>query len=234
MSELVVESPMRRTSLRWRRGARPGPAHILGGVGETLETARLLLPKWSDSNAALLERLSADPRVVRYIGDGQCWPPERAADMSRGAVEHWRANGFGWRVAIEKDTDEPVGFAALNYLGEGTAGLDAFEFEIGWWLDPSAWRRGFASEGARAICKEAFERVGAPSVVARLQPDNVASARVAMRIGMSHEFETTGRFGERVAVYRLLTADWSRARAMSDMARPPREARSQPRNGVTN
>ncbi len=169
----------------------------------------MLLPEWSESDAALLARLSADPKVVRYIGDGACWSPEKAADVSLGMVEHWRANGFGWRVAVEKQSGEPVGFAALNYLGEGTAGLEPDEFEIGWWLVPTAWGRGFASEGARAICLEAFTRVGAPSVVARLQPDNRASARVAERLGMSLEFDTTGRFGERVAVYRLLAADWS-------------------------
>ena len=174
---------------------------------EALETARLLLRQWDHCDAALLERLSADPNVVRYIGDGECWSSERASEVSRSMVEHWRANGFGWRVAVEKESGEPVGFAALNYLGEGTAGLVTDELEIGWWLAPSVWGRGFASEGARATCQEAFQRVLAPSVVARLQPDNLASARVAMRIGMSHEFDTTGRFEERVAVYRLLAGD---------------------------
>lgn len=177
-------------------------------MGEKLETARLLLQEWSESHGALLARLSADARVVRYIGDGECWSPEKAADVSRGMVEHWRANGFGWRVAVEKESGEPVGFVALNYLGEGTAGLQPDEFEIGWWLFPTAWGRGFAGEAARAICQEAFTRVGAPSVVARLQPDNRASARVAERLGMSLEFETTGQAGEQVAVYRLLAADW--------------------------
>lgn len=177
-------------------------------MGETLETARLLLTHWSDSGAALLERLSADPRVVKYIGDGQRWSPEKVGDVSRDIVEHWRVNGFGWRIAVEKESGEPVGFAELNYLGEGTAGLDPGEFEIGWWFAPSVWGRGFASESAHAICHEAFQRVGAPSIVARLQPSNLASACVATRIGMSHEFDTTGRFGERVAVYRLLAGDW--------------------------
>jgi RimJ/RimL family protein N-acetyltransferase len=175
---------------------------IVGDVGETLETARLLLPQWCDSDAALLARLASDPVVVRYIGDGRCWSDEKVAEVSRDVVEHWRANGFGWRVAVEKATCAPLGFAALNYAGDGTAGLDADEFEIGWWFLPSAWGRGFASEAARAICQEAFTRLEAPSVVARLQPDNRASARVAERLGMSHELDTTGRFGERVAVYR--------------------------------
>lgn len=175
-----------------------------------METSRLLLPQWSESDVALLTQLSADSRVVRYIGDGERWSPEKAADVSRWMVEHWRLHGFGWRVAIEKESQTPVGFVALNYLGKESAGLDPGEFEIGWWLAADAWGRGLANEGARAVCQEAFTRLEAPSVVARLQPDNVASARVATRIGMSHEFDTTGAFSERVAVYRLLAANWSR------------------------
>lgn len=45
-----------------------------------------------------------------------------------------------------------------------------------------------------------------------VQPDNLASVRVATRIGMAHEFDTTGRFGEQVAVYRLLIAGVPAAR----------------------
>ena len=151
--------------------------------------------------------MAADPRVVRYIGDGQCWSPQRIDEVSRIVTEHWRVNEFGWRVVVHREADEPVGFCMLNYLGEGTAGLDPREFEIGWWLVPAVWRQGLASEAAEAVCREAFERVGAPSVVARLQPDNHASAGVAARLGMSREFETTGRFGEVVSVYRLSRAD---------------------------
>ncbi len=71
-----------------------------------------------------------------FSGDGERWSPEKAADVSRAIVEHWRANGFGWHVAIEKASDSAIGFAALNHLGEGTAGLGPDEFEIGWWLLP--------------------------------------------------------------------------------------------------
>jgi ribosomal-protein-alanine N-acetyltransferase len=182
---------------------------ILARMSKTLETARLLLSEWSENNVALLARLSGDARVVRYIGTGERWSPETAAEVSRAALEHWQAQGFGWRVALERRSAEPVGFAALNFVGEGTSGLGAREVEIGWWLLPSAWGRGFASEAARAMCEEAFTRLGVPSIVARLQPENVASARVAKRIGMTHEFETTGRHGEDVAVYRLLASDWA-------------------------
>ena len=61
---------------------------------------------------------------------------------------------------------------------------------------------------APAMCEESFGRVGAPSIVARLQPRHRASAAVAERLGMRHEFDTTGRFGEGIAVYRLGAEEW--------------------------
>jgi len=192
-------------------GTRPPRARaaIVGRLSETVETPRLALTPWSEQDRAFLASLSSDPLVMRYIGDGRCWSADRTAEVSRAVTDHWRTHGFGWRLATEKTTSEPIGLAALNYAGEGTVGLSPDEFEIGWWLCPAVWGRGFAIEGARAGCLEAFGEAAAPSVVARIQPENAASARVATRLGMKFEYETTGRFGERLSVYRLAAADWA-------------------------
>jgi RimJ/RimL family protein N-acetyltransferase len=169
-----------------------------------VETARLILRPWSEADAALLACLAADPRVVRYVGDGQPWSEQRSYETSARLVEHWRAHGFGWRMAIDKSSGREIGLIALNYMGDGTAGLAAGQFEVGWWLAPEAWGRGFAVEGALAAIDEAFGRLGAPSAVARIQPANLRSARVAERLGMAPEFDTTGRFCETVRIYRAL------------------------------
>jgi RimJ/RimL family protein N-acetyltransferase len=149
----------------------------------------------------MLRRLSADPRVVKYIGDGQVWTDQRVRETSEATVEHWRAHGFGWWVITLRETGEEAGLAALNHPGPA-GGLDASDFEIGWWLGPEMWRRGLATEAARAVRDDAFGRLGAPNVAARLQPDNMGSAGVARRIGMVHERDTTGLWGEPVAIYR--------------------------------
>ncbi|MGI9184159.1 MAG: GNAT family N-acetyltransferase [Solirubrobacteraceae bacterium] len=96
--------------------------------------------------------------------------------------------GVGWRVAVHRETGASLGFVALNFAGEG-AGIAADEYEIGWWLEPPVWGRGLAREGAEAICREAFERVWAPSVVARIAPGNAASLGVAGAIRMVPEGE---------------------------------------------
>jgi RimJ/RimL family protein N-acetyltransferase len=168
-----------------------------------LETPRLRLTRWRPDDLDLLVALSAMPEIVRYVGDGLPWPRERAVTVSERNLDHWHHHGFGWRVAYEKPADAPVGLIALNYAGPGTVGVSPGDFEVGWWLDPARWGHGLATEGARAIVVEAFGRIGAPSVIARIQPTNRASVRVAERLGMRLDLTTTGRYGEPVAVYRV-------------------------------
>ena len=178
-----------------------------------LETERLLLEPWSDAATELLVRLSADPRVMRHIGDGTCRPESEARAAGARIVRHWSEHGFGWRAAVDRTTHAHVGLVALSYAQPGAAGLEPGEVELGWWLAPDAWGRGFATEGGLAVRDEAFERLAVAGLVARLQPANAASARVAARLGMSHELDTTEAAGRAVAVYRLRREDWERAKS---------------------
>jgi RimJ/RimL family protein N-acetyltransferase len=147
-------------------------------------------------------------QITRFIGNGQPWSVERAHVVAAEKRKHWSRHGFGWRAAVEHASGRAVGIMSANLVGVGTAGVDPSDHEIGWWVDPAAWGRGLAREGARALCEELFDVVGAASVVARIQPANAASIRVAERTGLCYEALTTGPFGEAVAVYRLAAVDW--------------------------
>jgi RimJ/RimL family protein N-acetyltransferase len=173
-------------------------------ASERTETARLRLERWDEEHDVLLIHLSSIPRVMRYIGLGDLWTQSSAEEIAARQRDHWKKHGFGWRAAVEKATDRQVGFMALNFAGEGTVGLLPDEYEIGWWLEPEAWGRGLAREGAEALCDEAFDRLAAPSVVARIQPGNQRSISVAEGVGLNLDFETTGAVGEPVHVYRRL------------------------------
>jgi RimJ/RimL family protein N-acetyltransferase len=172
-------------------------------IGPTLHTERLDLRPWSQADLAMLTDLSADPEVIRYVLDGRPWTPQRAAEVAHAALTHWERHGFGWRVAVIRETAEKVGFMALNFATEGTPGVGHDEYEIGWWLARSVWGRGLAGEGARSVRDEAFERLAAPGVIARIQPANAGSRGVAEALGMAVDFETVGPVGEPVLVFRL-------------------------------
>jgi RimJ/RimL family protein N-acetyltransferase len=168
-----------------------------------IETERLRLERWDDRHTELLVRLASTPAVMHFIGTGDPWPQLLAEDVARAERRHWEQHGFGWRAAIDRDGGRGIGLVSLNYAGEGTAGLDPGEREIGWWLEPDAWGRGLGSEGAAALRDEAFEVLEMPSIIARIQPANDASIGVARTLGMELDFATTGRSGERLVVYRM-------------------------------
>lgn len=151
-------------------------------------------------------RLSALPEVARFLMDGTPWARADAEARSADQVRHWREHGFGWRAAADRATGELVGLMALSRADGLTPGVPAGEHEIGWWLDPAVWGRGLAREGAAAIRDEAFA-LGAPTIVARIQPENTASIAVAEALGLRRELASTGRVGEPLLVYRLARAD---------------------------
>jgi len=165
----------------------------------------MTLDPWADSDLKLLGDLAHTPAVMRYIGDGTTWSDARVAEVGAQVVKHWRLHGFGWRVARTKGA--AIGLIALNFAGEGS-GVDAAEYEIGWWLARRAWGRGLAREGAAAVRDEAFARVGAPSIVARIQPANAASLAVATAIGLTYEGDGIGRAGEPFSTLRLSADRW--------------------------
>jgi len=70
----------------------------------------------------------------------------------------------------------------------------------------SAWGKGFATEAAAALCQAAFGLLGLPRLIALIDPQNVASARVAEKIGLRLEKTTERPGGKIMQVYSLSAA----------------------------
>jgi RimJ/RimL family protein N-acetyltransferase len=172
-------------------------------VSTTLETERLVLRPWTADDVGLLMRLGKDPRVTRYIGAGEVWSAQKALDVSDRAVAHWHQHHFGWRVAVSKLSGEEIGFIALDLTRPDTEGVPPGEHELGWWLDPSYWGHGYASEGAAVVRDDAFERLDVPRLTGRVRPENTGSVGVMTKLGMTLAYEVTAVAGFTIAVYRL-------------------------------
>ena len=173
-----------------------------------LETQRLLLRPWHAGDLEGLARLASDPLVMRHIGDGTPWSRELTEKRSRWQLDHWREHSFGWRAAIGKASGRWLGFVGINYTRAEAIELDPADVEIGWWLEPSEWGKGLATEGALALRDEAFESIGIDRLFGRCQPSNRASARVMVKIGMQFERNANGRHGEIVSIHSLDRPRW--------------------------
>jgi RimJ/RimL family protein N-acetyltransferase len=167
---------------------------------DALETERLLLEPWSEDTRADFTTVVADPRVMRYIGDGSTWTRERADEVFSRQLDHWRQHGFGWRAATLKMTEVWVGFIGLNYVArKPPRSTTKLRLRSAGGSAPSVWHQGYATEGALALRDETFERVGLDCIIGRHRPANVASGRIMERLGMTFERDAVGRYGEVVS-----------------------------------
>lgn len=144
-----------------------------------LETERLTLRRFTPADVDALIELDSDPQVTFFITGGV---PEFSPPMLDAWLrEYERGPGYGTFAAIERATDEFVGWFHLR----SEAGRDD-EPELGYRLRRGAWGRGLATEGSRALIGLAFERLGASRVWAATMVVNTASRRVMEKSGMRH------------------------------------------------
>lgn len=140
-----------------------------------LETERLILrmPRMQDFER--YAEMLADQDAARYIGGHL----PRAAAWRRflqmpGA---WVVQGFAMFSVEEKGTGRWLGQTG-PWKPEGWPGN-----EVGWSFHPDAWGRGYAAEAATAAIDWAFDTLGWDSVIHCIDPANVASQKLAQRLG---------------------------------------------------
>ena len=185
-----------------------------------LETPRLILREFTEDDAADLFALDADPEVMRYVG------PYRLADVD-AYREHIRndflsfyspGSPYGFRAAVEKAGGAFLGWfvlrPALHYRFAREAGFRSGQLELGYRLRRSAWGKGYATEGARALVRKAFTELEAPCVVAAALAENRASVRVLEKAGLRRvgEFQIAG-FDSPCLTYALRREDYDPTKA---------------------
>ncbi len=153
-----------------------------------LETERLVLREWVDSDLDALAALNADPEVMRYITGGVARSREQSAVSLRRQQDTQRELGYSFWAVEEKAGGRVIGLNGIQPL------LDTGDVEIGWWLARDKWGQGFATEGARCSAAFAFDQAKLPRLVAIAAPENGASLAIMVKLGMGYERTTT--FGE--------------------------------------
>jgi RimJ/RimL family protein N-acetyltransferase len=148
-----------------------------------LETARLRLRQFRESDFPTYERWCADIEVMRYLG-GKTFNRTEAWRHMAYLLGHWTLRGYGYYALEEKASGRLVGRCGYTD-STGWPG-----FELGWTLAPDARGHGYATEAARLLLSYAFETLAKPHVISLIHPDNAPSRRVAERLGEGIEGET--------------------------------------------
>src|SRR5205814_210092 len=129
--------------------------------------------------------ICADPEVMRFISGGGARTREEFATELAFIEAHWERHDWGLWAAELRDTAELIGFVGLAepaFIPELIGSV-----EVGWRLGRRHWNRGLATEGGRAALDAAFDELELEEVVSLIDPGNVASVRVAEKLGLRYD-----------------------------------------------
>ncbi len=184
-----------------------------------LETERMVLRRFTMDDVDAVLALDSDPAVRTFVEDGE--PVTR--DEVTITIEHWlryyeRSDVFGFWAAIDKSTNEFLGWFHFRPR-EGTP---QDEPELGYRLVSSAWGKGYATEGSRALIDKGFGSPAVSRVVAETLAAHTASRRVMERAGLRHTRSYPSEWPVRLpgdeqgeVEYAISRAEWEASRPSS-------------------
>jgi len=144
-----------------------------------LRTERLDLEPLTSEHLELLAVLDSDPEVLRFIWGRALSREESLHHSARRIDPEGEARGIGAWIGLE----------AGHFVGWWTLQRDDTDrdtAELGYRLRRSAWGRGLATEGSRALLDHAFRTLGLPRVWAGTMAVNSGSRGVMEKLGMRH------------------------------------------------
>jgi RimJ/RimL family protein N-acetyltransferase len=152
-----------------------------------LESARLVLRRFTPHDVDILIELDSDPEVVRYLGGPRPTSLREHLEtdvMPRVLGYYATHDARGVWAAHEKDGGAFVGW--FLYRPDRDRPDDP---ELGYRLRRASWGKGYATEMSRALVAHAFDVLRDPIVTARAQLANRASWHVMEKLGMTRRDE---------------------------------------------
>ncbi len=157
-----------------------------------LETKRLILRYLSMEDLDELFQLYRDPEIRRYFPEGVLTREETKEELEWHRNGHPKYPELGLWATVHKETGKFIGRCGLLPWEID----NKLEIEIAYLLDKSFWHQGLATEAAQGILKYGFEKLNLSRLICLIDPENIASQRVAERIGMTLERKVDGIGGD--------------------------------------
>lgn len=144
-----------------------------------LETQRLLLRKFTESDLGELYRIYSDVEANRFLP----WFPAKSMEdarmffESRYAAEYAKPQAYAYAICL-KENDLPIGYLHV--------GMDE-SHDFGYGLRKEFWGRGIAAEAGRAVIEQ-LKRDGLPYITATHDRNNPRSGGVMRNLGMKYQY----------------------------------------------
>jgi len=199
------------TSQLSQRGCTMNP--VLLNFPDVLESARLHLrsPRAGDGPemARAINDSLAELRPWMPWAQGHSYDDDQAEDFCR----RWQAK-FLLREELAFFLYDQASGAQVGACSLHSMDWEAHKFELGYWLRTPYQGQGYMSEAVARVGRFAWESLGAVRLEIRCDSRNLASQRVALRAGYTHEAtlrrDSLGVEGEwrDTMIFGLLREEW--------------------------
>ena len=178
-----------------------------------IETERLLLRPAQIGDFDGFAELLGDEEAARHIGGRVSRPAAWRRFLQQPGA--WAVQGFGMFSVLDRASGQWLGQTG-PWRPEDWPGN-----EVGWSFRRAAWGRGYAVEAATAAIDWAFDTLGWDDIIHCIDPANVASQKLAQRLGSIRLRET--RLPEPFEMH--VVDAWGQSRAQWQAAREARQRR---------
>lgn len=162
-----------------------------------LETPRLILRHQVLADLDDLWALYQNPNITKYIPDAPRSREEAQEELEWHMHGHPRHPELGLWATIHKETGKFIGRCGLlPWTIE-----EQYDVEVAYTLAQDFWGQGLATEVAQAILHYGFERLKLSRLICLIDPANIASQRVAEKMGMKWERTVNGWEGDNIPFY---------------------------------
>lgn len=159
----------------------------------SLSDGVVTLRPWSIDDAGFMAEAFVDPAIRRYNGAHDRFgrpAPLLSIEDAEAITEEFASS---WRAFAATEPPSGVAFAITDAASGrlvGCCGVDDWSkadvAQFGYWIGPSARRRGYATRAVVLLTRWLFEH-GAARAFLTVEADNEASAAVARRAGFVYE-----------------------------------------------
>lgn len=154
-----------------------------GERGMILETERLILRRWEESDAEDLYKYASNPDVGPIAG----WPPHQSLDESKDVIKNVLNGKEAYAICLKED-GKVIGAIELKLNSHTDMTEKDDECELGYWIGKPFWGQGIMPEAANELLRHAFEDIGMSKVWCGYYEGNIKSKRVQEKVGFKYQW----------------------------------------------
>lgn len=148
-----------------------------------IETDRLILRDFLESDVEGMYELDSNPEVHRYLGNNPIKEINQIPPIIQFVRQQYEENGIGRWAVIEKKTNAFIGWSGLKLVKE-TRNQQSNYYDVGYRLIQKYWGQGYATESALASLNYGFGEMNLETICAAAQAENMASNKVLQKCGL--------------------------------------------------